>query len=61
MNMPLNWRNVIMISLVRTNYSKSGVGKSIEFFGFSSEIKIDDLKYWSFGNRGTGFCYNKYY
>jgi hypothetical protein len=44
----------------RSTISKSGIGKSIGFFGFRFGVTPDGRKYWSFGIRGTGLYYIKY-
>lgn len=44
----------------RSTISKSGIGKSIGFFGFRFGVTPEGRKYWSFGIRGTGLYYIKY-
>lgn len=46
---------------IRTTFSQGGVGKSIGFWGFRWGVTPDGKKYWSFGIRGSGFFYIKYY
>lgn len=46
---------------VRTTFSQRGVGKSIGFFGFRFGVTADGRNYWSFGIKGTGLYYIKYY
>jgi len=45
----------------RTNLSSKGVGSSFVFFGFRFGVSADGRKYWSFGLKGTGLYYIKYY
>jgi hypothetical protein len=45
----------------RTNLSQRGVGSSFGFFGFRFGVSADGRKYWSFGLKGTGLYYIKYY
>ena len=45
----------------RTTFSQRGVGNSIGFLGFRFGVTTDGRKYWSFGLRGTGLYYLKYY
>ena len=47
--------------LLRTTVSKKGVGNCIGFFGFRFGVTADGRKYWSFGKRGTGLYYIKYF
>lgn len=46
---------------LRTTVSKSGLGHSFGFFGFRFGVTPEGKKYWSFGIRGTGLYYIKYY
>jgi len=55
------WRRTLKFGPVRTTFSQRGVGKSIGFFGFRWGVTADGIKYWSFGLRGTGLYYIKYY
>lgn len=55
------WRKSLKFGPVRTAISQKGVGKSISFLGFRWGITADGRKYWSFGLRGTGLYYIKYY
>jgi hypothetical protein len=45
----------------RANLSPKGVGSSFGFFGFRFGVSTDGRKYWSFGLKGTGLYYIKYY
>lgn len=45
----------------RTTISKEGVGSSFGFLGFRFGVSPDGRRYWSFGIRGTGLYYIKYY
>jgi hypothetical protein len=45
----------------RTTISKKGVGSSFGFFGFRFGVLADGKKFWSFGIKGTGLYYIKYY
>ena len=55
------FRKSIGFGPLRTTFSKSGVGKSIGFLGCRFGVTPDGRKYWSFGIKGTGFYYIKYY
>jgi hypothetical protein len=46
---------------LKTNLSKKGIGKSIGFFGFRFGTTAEGRRYWSFGLKGTGLYYIKYY
>lgn len=59
--MPWHWRRVIKFGPARTTFSQRGVGKSVRFMGFRWGVTADGRKYWSFGIRGTGLYYIKYY
>ena len=59
--MGLRFRKSFGIGPVRTNISKGGIGSSIGFFGFRIGVSAEGRKYWSFGLRGTGLYYIKYY
>ena len=41
--------------------SKKGMGSSIGFLGFRFGISADGRKFWSFGIKGTGFYWIKYF
>ena len=56
-----HWRKSIKFGLVKTTFSQKGVGKSIGFLGFRWGISADGRKFWSFGIKGTGLYYIKYY
>lgn len=45
----------------RTNLSRKGLGSSFGFFGIRFGVTADGRKYWSFGIKGTGLYYIKYY
>ncbi len=45
----------------RTNLSSKGLGSSLGFFGFRFGVTAEGKKYWSFGIKGTGIYYIKYY
>lgn len=45
----------------RSTFSQKGMGNSIGFFGFRFGVTPDGRKYFSFGIRGTGFYYIKYF
>ena len=45
----------------RTTLSQRGLGKSLGFLGFRFGETVDGRKYWSFGIRGTGLYYIKYF
>lgn len=59
--MPWHWIKRVNLGTVRATFSQRGVGKSLGFFGFRWEVTADGRKYWSFGVRGTGLYYIKYY
>jgi len=59
--MPWHWRKRLNFGPVRTTFSQRGVGKSIGLFGFRFGVTADGRKYWSFGIKGTGLYYIKYY
>jgi len=56
-----NFRKSFSNGPLRTTISKKGVGSSISFFGFRFGVSADGRKFWSFGIRGTGLYYIKYY
>jgi hypothetical protein len=45
----------------RASISSKGVGKSIGLFGFHIGVTADGRKYWSFGLKGSGLYYIRYY
>jgi hypothetical protein len=55
------WRKTKNYGPVRTTVSKKGVGSSFGFLGFRFGVSADGRKFWSFGIRGTGLYYIKYY
>ena len=59
--MSWRFRRSIGIGPLRTTISKNGVGNSIGFFGFRIGVNPDGKRYWSFGIKGTGLYYIKYY
>lgn len=46
---------------VTSTVTKNGVGHSIGFLGFRIGVTADGKKFWSFGLKGTGLYYIKYY
>ncbi|MEI8270505.1 MAG: DUF4236 domain-containing protein [bacterium] len=59
--MGLRFRKSFGFGGLRTNLSTKGVGTSFGFFGFRFGVTAEGKKYWSFGIRGTGLYYIKYY
>jgi hypothetical protein len=55
------FRKALNLGPIRTNISPRGVGNSIGILGFRFGVTADGRKYWSYGIRGTGFYYIKYY
>lgn len=55
------FRKSIGFGPFRTTLSQRGVGNSIGFLGFRFGETADGIKYWSFGIRGTGLYYIKYF
>jgi hypothetical protein len=45
----------------RTTVSKKGIGHSFGFLGFRFGVSAEGKRFWSFGIRGTGLYYIKYY
>jgi len=45
----------------RATVSKKGIGKSFGFLGFRIGETPDGRKYWSFGLKGTGLYFIKYF
>jgi hypothetical protein len=45
----------------RTTISKNGLGQSFGFFGFRLGVSADGKRFWSFGIKGTGLYYIKYF
>jgi len=56
-----NFRKSFGVGPFRTTLSKRGFGKSVGFLGFRFGVTAEGKKYWSFGIRGTGFYYIKYF
>lgn len=46
---------------VRFTASKKGIGKSIGFLGFRVGVSPTGKKFWSFGIKGTGLYWIKYF
>jgi hypothetical protein len=59
--MGLRFRKSINFGPLKFNLSKKGVGQSFGFLGFRFGTTADGKKYWSFGLKGTGLYYIKYY
>ena len=59
--MAWRFRKSFSTGILRSTVSKNGVGQSIGFFGFRFGVTPEGKKYWSFGLRGTGLYYIKYY
>lgn len=55
------YRKSINAGPLRTTLSKKGVSHSFGFLGFRFGVTPDGKKFWSFGLKGTGFYYIKYY
>jgi hypothetical protein len=49
------------IGQFKTTVSKKGIGTNFGLLGFRFGVSADGRKYWSFGLRGTGLHYIKYY
>ncbi len=55
------FRKTFISGPLRTTVSKKGVGHSFGFLGFRFGVTPDLKKFWSFGIKGTGLYYIKYY
>lgn len=59
--MAWRFRKSFGVGPIRTNISKNGIGNSFGFLGFRFGSTAEGKKYWSFGIKGTGLYYIKYY
>ena len=59
--MSWRWRKTKNFGPLRTTLSKKGIGHSFGFLGFRFGVSADGKRFWSFGIRGTGLYYIKYY
>jgi hypothetical protein len=59
--MGIRFSKSIKFGPIKTTISRKGIGKSIGFLGFRFGISAEGKRYWSFGIRGTGLYYIKYY
>jgi len=59
--MGLRFRKTFGYGPFRATVSRKGIGKSIGFLGFRFGTSPDGRKYFSFGIKGTGLYYIKYF
>jgi hypothetical protein len=59
--MGFRFRKSFGLGPIRTNISSKGIGTSFGLLGFRFGVSAEGRKYWSFGLKGTGLYYIKYY
>lgn len=59
--MGFRFRRTKKVGPMRFSLSKRGIGKSVGFLGLRFGVTPNGRKYWSFGIKGTGLYYIKYY
>lgn len=59
--MAWRFRKTKNIGPIRTTVSKNGVGTSIGFLGFRFGVSPTGKKFWSFGIKGSGLYFIKYF
>jgi len=59
--MGLRFRKTFNYGPLKTNLSKKGIVNSLGFFGLRFGTTTEGKRYWSFGLKGTGLYYIKYY